>query len=194
MLCPHCVLYTLLLPWIQHLPGPIHIQGTWTSTIFGHRWYELHIAALIDAHPKIYLDEIQEQLLTAQDVLISVPTLSHALCHMALTNKQVVNAALERNKLLCVTWQAAYADIPAKYCVWLDKASIDDLTNQRTAGWAPKERACICRTAFIHSQQYSVLPALTCNSIIVLDIFEGSINKKRFLQFLNEQLVSAIFW
>jgi hypothetical protein len=31
---------------------------------------------------------------------------------------------------------AAYADIPAEYCVWLDEATIDDLTNQRTTGWA----------------------------------------------------------
>ena len=72
-----------------------------------------YIAVLIDACPKIYLDEIQEELLAAQDVLISVPTLSRALRHMVLTNKQVANAALERNELLRATWQAAYADIPA---------------------------------------------------------------------------------
>jgi len=53
---------------------------------------------------------------------------------MALTKKKVANAALERNELLRATWQAAYADIPANYCVWLDEASVDDLTNQRTAG------------------------------------------------------------
>ena len=152
-----------------------------------------YIAALIDACPKIYLDEIQEQLLTVQDVLVSVPTLSCALHYMALTNKQVTNAALERNKLLHATWQAAYMDIPAEYCVWLDEASVDDLTNQRMAGWAPMGRACVCRAAFIHGQQYSVLPALTCDGIITLDIFEGSVNKERFIQFLNEQLVSAIF-
>ena len=152
-----------------------------------------YIAALIDARPKIYLDEIQEQLLTARDVLVSVPTLSRALRHMALANKQVANAALERNELLRATWQAAYADIPAEYCVWLDEASVDDLTNQRTAGWAPMGRACVCRAAFIRGQRYSVLPALTCDGIIALDIFEGSVNKERFIQFLNEQLVSAIF-
>ena len=62
-----------------------------------------YIATLIDACPKIYLDEIQEQLLTAQGVLVSVSTLSCTLHHMALTNKQVANAALERNELLCAT-------------------------------------------------------------------------------------------
>jgi hypothetical protein len=150
-----------------------------------------YIAALIDARPKIYLDEVQEQLLTARDVLVSIPTLSRSLRHMALTKKKVANAALERNELLRATWQAAYADIPANYCVWLDEASVDDLTNQRTAGWAAMGRACVCRAAFIRGQRYSILPALTCEGIIALDIFEGSVNKERFIQFLNEQLVSA---
>lgn len=89
---------------------------------------------------------------------------------MVLTNKQVTNAALEQNELLHATWQVAYADISAKYCVWLDKASINDLTNQRMAGWALMGRVCVCRAAFIHGQQYSILPALTCSSIIALDI------------------------
>jgi len=152
-----------------------------------------YIAALVEAQPKIYIDEVQEQLLRARDVLVSIPTLSHALRHMALTNKQVANAALERNELLRATWQAAYANIPAEYCVWLDEASVDDLTNQRTTGWAAMGRACVCRAAFIRGQQYSILPALTCDGIIALDIFEGSVNKERFIQFLNEQLVSVPF-
>ena len=41
---------------------------------------------------------------------------------MAITNKQVTNAALERNELLRATWQAAYADIPAEYCVYRHQA------------------------------------------------------------------------
>ena len=53
-----------------------------------------------------------------------------------MTHKHVANEALERNELLRATWQAAYADIPADYCVWLDEASVDDRTNQRAMGWA----------------------------------------------------------
>jgi len=148
-----------------------------------------YISSLIDAQPKIYLDEIQEELLNRRNVLVSIATLSRALRRMAITNKQVANTALERNELLRATWQAAYADIPAEYCVWLDEASVDDLTNQRTAGWAAMGRPCVCRAAFIRGQRYSILPALTWEGMIALDIFEGSVNKERFIQFLNEQLV-----
>ncbi|KIK74805.1 hypothetical protein PAXRUDRAFT_89678, partial [Paxillus rubicundulus Ve08.2h10] len=40
--------------------------------------------------------------------------------------------------------------------------------------------------------KYSVLPALNCNEIAALDIFEGSITKERFILFLCEQVVSLL--
>ncbi|KAI0713719.1 hypothetical protein C8Q76DRAFT_578143, partial [Earliella scabrosa] len=38
--------------------------------------------------------------------------------------------------------------------------------------------------------RYSILPALSTDGIIALDILEGSVNKERFLEFLNDQLYS----
>ncbi|TFK78702.1 hypothetical protein K466DRAFT_506868, partial [Polyporus arcularius HHB13444] len=40
--------------------------------------------------------------------------------------------------------------------------------------------------------RYSVLPALSVDGMIALDIFEGSVNKDRFLQFLNEELAPKL--
>ncbi|KAF9778776.1 hypothetical protein BJ322DRAFT_983731, partial [Thelephora terrestris] len=34
--------------------------------------------------------------------------------------------------------------------------------------------------------QYSILPALTTEGIVALEIFEGSVNKAKFLQFLRD--------
>jgi len=89
-------------------------------------------------------------------------------------------------------WQAKYSDIPVDYFVWLDESSIDDHMNQRTHGWAALGHACVCRAAFIRGQHYSILPALTSDGIIALDIFEGSINKEKFIRFLKEDLVCTL--
>jgi hypothetical protein len=35
-----------------------------------------------------------------------------------------------------------------------------------------------------------VLPALSIDGIIALDIFEGTMNKEKFIEFLREQVVS----
>lgn len=150
------------------------------------------ISSLLEARPKIYLDEIQDELLRRRKVFASISTLSRSLHRMALTNKKVANEAMERNEMLRATWQAAHGDIPAEYCVWLDEASVDDRTNQRTAGWAVAGRLCVSRVTFVRGQRYSVLPALTWEGMIALDIFEGSVNKERFIQFLKEQLVNPV--
>ena len=71
--------------------------------------------SLLEARPKIYLDELQEELFTAQDIDVSIPTISRALHRWEMSNKTVASTALERNELLRATWQAEYGDIPTKY-------------------------------------------------------------------------------
>ncbi|KAE9399506.1 hypothetical protein BT96DRAFT_759627, partial [Gymnopus androsaceus JB14] len=40
--------------------------------------------------------------------------------------------------------------------------------------------------------RFSILPALTVDGIIALDLFEGTLNKERFLQFLRQDLVPLL--
>ncbi|EJF55611.1 hypothetical protein DICSQDRAFT_16180, partial [Dichomitus squalens LYAD-421 SS1] len=88
----------------------------------------------IKANPALYLDEMEEQLFAAWDVLVSLARLSQTLRQLNITHKQVAQEALERNELLHATWQGAYRDIPMQYMVWLDESSIDDCTNQWKEG------------------------------------------------------------
>lgn len=150
------------------------------------------LASLIDANPTVYLDELQDKLFESRQLEVSIPTLSRALRNMALTHKSVARAAFERNELVRATWLAVNGDIPMEYIVWLDEAGVDNKTNQRSDGWGPIGRACVRRATFIRGQRYSILPALTCDGIIALDIFEGSVNKERFIEFLRDQLVQLL--
>jgi len=151
------------------------------------------LLGLLDANPTLYLDEIQEHLYNAHGVEVSLPTLSHTLQRTAVSHKKISKAAAERNKLLHATWQAAYADIPMEHFVWLDESSVDDHTNQWMQGWTGIGRACVRRDTFLRGQRYSVLPALTVDGIIALDIFEGSVTKERFLNFFEEQIVNVFY-
>jgi len=132
-----------------------------------------YIHSLWLANPALYLDELQEQLLSVRDVDVSLSTISHTIWGLALTHKHISKTAAERNELLRATWQAEYGDIPAKYFVWLDQSGVDDKTNQHTDGWAPLGHACVQHATFIRGQRYSVLPALSADGIIALDIFKG---------------------
>ena len=79
---------------------------------------------------------------------------------LSLTHKHISQTATVRIKLLHVTWQAEYGDIPAEYFAWLDELSIDDKTNQHTDGCAPLGHACVQHATFIQGWCYSVLPEL----------------------------------
>jgi hypothetical protein len=106
-----------------------------------------------------------------------------------LSHKHISKSASERNELLQATWQAEYGHIPTEYFVWLDESSVDDKTNQCMDGWAAVGCACVRHATFIRGQHYLVLPALTSDGIIALDISEGSVNKEWFMEFLNNDLV-----
>lgn len=148
-----------------------------------------YLHSLLRADPTLYLDELQERLYQARDVDVSIATLSRALRRLALSHKSTATAALERNEQLRAAWQARYGDIPMEYYVWLDESSVDDQTNQRRGGWSELGRACVRRASFLRGRRYSVLPALCSDGIIALDIFEGSVNKEKFLNFVHDQLV-----
>ncbi|KAJ7491790.1 hypothetical protein B0H11DRAFT_1608361, partial [Mycena galericulata] len=72
----------------------------------------------------------------------------------------------------------------------LDESAVDNKTVQRSYGRSIVGTPCIQRATFIRGMRFTVLPALTTEGIVALDIFEGSVNKDRFLGFLREQVVS----
>ena len=47
-------------------------------------------------------------------------------------------------------------------------------------------QACVRQTSFLCGQKYSVLPVLSLDGILALDIFEGSVNCERFMDFLQD--------
>ncbi|GBE82415.1 hypothetical protein SCP_0407990 [Sparassis crispa] len=151
-----------------------------------------YLSALLQANPVLYLDELQEQLIHSHGTDASIATLSRALRHLSLTLKKITKEAAERDDLLRATWIGEYGDIPMEYFIWLDESSVDDVTNQRRRGWSGIGRACVWREMFIRGQRYSVLSALSIDGIIALDIFEGSVNKERFIKFVEEELAPKL--
>jgi hypothetical protein len=108
---------------------------------------------------------------------------------LALSHKSISKEARERDEFLRAAWQVEYGDIPMEAFLWLDESGVNDRTNQRTEGWSTMGRACVRRDTFIRGQRYSILPALSVDGIVALDIFEGSVNKEKFIRFIQEQIV-----
>ena len=152
----------------------------------------VHINFIIAMHaqnPTRFLDEYQDALFNVHGISVSVATLCREMARIKFSHKQVSPQALEQNQRVRDAWIAKYGDIPADWCLWLDEASVDDRTNVRNMGYAQLGRACVRREAFLRGQRYSILPALSASGVVALDIFEGSVTRERFVDFLETQVV-----
>ena len=76
--------------------------------------------------------------------------------------------------------------------VALDESAVDGHTGQRRYGRSRVGRPCVRRMNFLRGVRYSILPALTTEGVIALDIFEGSVTREIFLHFLHTQVVRQI--
>jgi len=77
--------------------------------------------------------------------------------------------------------------------LFLDESTVNNLTTQCLAGWSRRGTPCVWHLTFLRGSHYSMLPALTIDGIVALDIFEGAINQDKFITFLQEQIVSSLY-
>jgi len=151
----------------------------------------LFIQEIIEVNPSIYLDELQHKLAIARNVYVSIATISRTLSRMGLTRKAVSRRATERNDSVRMLWEMEMAQyVNPDMFVFLDESAVDGLTGMRANGWSPANIRAIERTTFFRGVRHSILPALTSRGMIALEIFEGSVNKDRFIRFLRESIVS----
>ena len=45
---------------------------------------------------------------------------------------------------------------------------------------------------FVRGKRYTILPALTMEGFVAIDVFEGSCDKKKFVDFVLNQVVGTV--
>ncbi|PPQ86725.1 hypothetical protein CVT24_012471 [Panaeolus cyanescens] len=151
------------------------------------------IGATLKANPSLYLDELQKRLADTRNVHISISTLSRTLASGQYSRKYLSKQSAERNAELRLIWEMSMAEYEdPDVFVFLDESAVDNKTMQRTHGWSPVGQPCVRRMTFLRGKRYSILPAITTEGIIALDIIEGSITKETFLTFLRAHVAPQL--
>lgn len=148
------------------------------------------IDELLEREPCLFLDELQDRLEEGRGKRVSMSTLYRNITKLNITGKRVTKQAAERDNVLRAIWEGEMAqyDDPDVF-VFLDESAVDNKTGQRNKGRSRRGTPCVRRATFIRGTRYSILPALSVDGIIAMDIFPGSVDRERFLQFLHEQVV-----
>ena len=155
------------------------------------------IQVLLNQKHTVYLDKIQEQLLSCHSVKVSIPTLTHTLCQLHFTHKDVLGKTLEHNDCLCAVYMNCMVDLVTdlEMLMFGDEVHKDERTSNRRTGWSWRGLRCIQRKCFVWGKRFSILPILTLDGIIAHDIVKGSVTSKRFVEFLQELVVHHyILW
>jgi len=148
------------------------------------------IQSTINANPSIYLNELQKRLYDTQNIKISIATLSRALTSLEYSRKSLTKVSAERDEELRSVWEIAMSEYTKpEVFVFLDESAVDGKTVQQSHGWSKVRQPCVHRMTFHRGKRYSILPALTVDGIIGLEIFEGSVTKEKFLSFLRTHIV-----
>jgi hypothetical protein len=106
------------------------------------------------------------------------------------SRKSLTKVSAERDEELRSVWEIAMSKYTnPEVFIFLDKSAVDGKTGQQSYGWSRIGQPCVCRMSFLQGKRYSILPALTIDGIIGLEIFEGSVTKEKFLSFLRTHIV-----
>jgi hypothetical protein len=113
--------------------------------------------------------------------------------HLLLLLFQLHRAAYERNELLRSTFIAKVGrEYKPEQLIFLDEASKDERTLSRGYGYSLKNTFATKKNVFVRGVRYTILPALSLQGIIAVDIIEGSCTKDKFKEFVISYVVSKV--
>ncbi|CAG8729336.1 22472_t:CDS:2 [Gigaspora margarita] len=98
---------------------------------------------------------------------VSIPTLWRSLVYCGITRKKL------KNVMSC-------------FIVLISK---DEHTIIRRYGYSKTNTRAIKKVVFVRSKRYTILPALTLDGIIAVNIIEGSYTKEKFKEFVISQVL-----
>lgn len=71
----------------------------------------------------------------------------------------------------------------------MDEAAKDERSLSRGYGYSFKNTLAIKKNVFVRGVRYTILPALSLQGFIAVDIMEGSCTKERFREFVISTVV-----
>ena len=165
---------------------PLSVQGRQRIL---NREHEEAIEDFLDEYPQANLDEVTAFIYDEFGLNIHKSTLSRALSRIKLTYKRVEPVSGAQDEDLRVSWMATISQYEAEHLVFLDETACNGRTPNRRWGWSPRGFPCKPRRLSSNSKRWSILPALSVEGYIAIDMFQGSYTGERFKSFISCHLL-----
>ncbi|CAB4475106.1 uncharacterized protein OCT59_009119 [Rhizophagus irregularis] len=123
------------------------------------------LRGIVQTNADLYLGEIVQEMEVQSGKHVSIPTLWKSLAYCGITRKKLHKIAKEH------------------------ESAKDDRTISRRYGYSEINTRAIKKVVFIRGKHYTLLPALSLDGIIAVDIMEGGCMKEKFKEFVISQVV-----
>jgi len=93
--------------------------------------------------------------------------------------------------------RAYYLDVIGKHytsnqLIFLDESAKDEKSLSRLYEYSLRNTRACKKVVFVHRKRYTILPALTLDRFIAVNVFEGACDRKKFVDFVLNQVVCNI--
>src|SRR5271154_1382136 len=106
--------------------------------------------------------------------LVSIPTLWRSLQFCGLTRKKIQKAAKERSEILRGFYLYNIGmNYTSEQLIFIDETAKDERTLTRLYGYSPINTKAQKSVVFIKEKHYTILPALSLEGFITVDIMKG---------------------
>ena len=140
-----------------------------------------YVLKFLDSRPTAYLNEVALALFDRFDVNVHLTTIWRCLKRQRWSRKTVKHTAAQRSAPLRASWISRAEKWPVDKLIFINETASCEKTGWRKRGWSPRGLSCIELRNYKREERWSVLPALTTNSIIDNPlIIQGSVTKEAF--------------
>jgi hypothetical protein len=102
-------------------------------------------------------------------------------------------AAYERSEIMRAHYLGVIGEhYTSNQLIFLDECAKDERSLSRLYGYSPRNTRACKKVVFVRGKRYTILPALTLDGFIAVDVFEGACDRKRFVDFVLNQVVCNI--
>ncbi|KAE8186481.1 hypothetical protein CF336_g6968 [Tilletia laevis] len=147
------------------------------------------IIFLLRHRPTFYLDELATMLLTYIGTKDGKPphksTISRWLKAAKISIKKLTRMARQRNQARRGQFSIRMAQYTPSQLVFADETHFNHRNALREYGWAPSNERAPIVTNFNRGGRWTLLPALSEDGLLAPLVVSGSINKERFLFWLE---------
>ena len=148
----------------------------------------------VTTNPALYLDELQEIMGLEYDVALSRSRIHRLVEDAGLSLKKLRRCAAERDEEQRAEFlHYVSTNFSAEMVISVDESSKDDRTIYRHYGRAPHGQRPTIYANFVRGERWSILPALTIDGYLALEVIQGSIDSILFYDFIVEKVVSRTF-